>query len=176
MAVAVPILMAAGAAVSIYGTLRQGQQNQQTDQFNADLAFHNAQLARDQATQDEMRYRIAASKQIGHTEASIGASGITGEGSGMDILRESVRNSELDAQAIHRQGEQKYQSYINQSTGYQMQGSAAGTQALLSASGTLLSGGAKAASALPSGTPDTPGGGSSYTSSYRASNPAMGTS
>lgn len=105
MGAAAPIALAAvGSTLGVIGAIRQGNTEKAAGDFNAQLAEENAAQAQSQAQEEERRHRISSKKTIGDIRASIGASGVTLEGSPEDILAESAANAELDALNIRHKG------------------------------------------------------------------------
>lgn len=100
-----------GGAVSAMGAQAQGQSAAMAQQFNADIAGRNAGLARDAAAYDASIQERNARMQMGAIRAAYGASGVTAEGSPLDVLQMSVTNAERDRQQILYRGELKALGY-----------------------------------------------------------------
>lgn len=143
MAAAAPLLLLAGTATQVYGQMQQAAAMENAASFNRATAIQNAQLATQQAAEEERSYRVLARKQLGDMRASYAASGITLDGSAQDILEESAATAEMDALRIKHGGQVKAQGYRNDANLYGMQGRAAREQGYYSAAGTLLGGGYK---------------------------------
>ena len=75
--------------------------------------------------------------------AGYGASGVTLEGTPLDVLEESAANAELDALTIRHQGELAARGYENTATLDTFAASGARTGGYISAVDELLTGGAK---------------------------------
>jgi len=88
----------------------------QAADYNAKIAQRNAAVAREQASRDEEQQRRDARKQLGLMRASYGASGITPEGSPLDVLEASAAEAELDAQNIRYKGELRAMGYNDEAT------------------------------------------------------------
>ncbi len=101
----------AGTALSAVGSLRAGQAQASASEYNAKNAEESAAQTRAQATEEARRVRLQSRKQIGQARANYGASGITTEGSALDVLEESAATAELDAQTIKQGGETKARSF-----------------------------------------------------------------
>ncbi len=141
----------AGAAIGAIGAIRQGQAAQAAAEFNAKVAENNASSAKLQAKEEERRHRIVARKRIGATRAAIGASGISLEGSPLDVLEENAANAELDALTIRHAGEVANIDFLNRARVERFKGRQAKTNSFFNAGSTLLLGGASALSGLSSG-------------------------
>lgn len=81
--------------------------------FEAATSERNAQIVKDQALQDEATQRVMARRAIGSMAANYAASGITREGSVLDVLSDSVATAEMDSLNIRRKGDLAYQGYMN---------------------------------------------------------------
>lgn len=143
-AAAIPLIVA-GSTISAIGTYNQGKAAYQASIYNAGILEQNAQLAKQQASEDERRQRVTAQKQLGNIRAQYGASGVSLEGSAQDVLEESAANAELDALTIRYQGLAKSNAYLNEAKSQRYQGAQAFRAAKLSAAGTLLSGAGQSA-------------------------------
>lgn len=90
-------VMAAGTAMQAVGAIHQGNANAAISEYNANVANNSAAIVQQQGAEQERLARISASKQIGMMTASYGASGVTGDGSAEDVIRNSAANAELNA-------------------------------------------------------------------------------
>ncbi len=104
-----------GATTGIVGNIIKGKAEEEqankvaeAHEFNASQKERTADLIRKQATEDERRLRVQARREFGGIRAAYGASGVTLEGSPVDVLEDSVATAELDALTIREQGERKY--------------------------------------------------------------------
>lgn len=137
-------LSLAGSAVSVAGALSQANVAQATGEYNAAMAEENAVLARSQAAEQETRYRTAARKQLGAMRAAYGKSGVTMEGSPMDVLTESAYTAELDALTIREGGRAKAAAYESEAAISRLQGKTQQQGGYYSAAAELLSGSTQA--------------------------------
>jgi hypothetical protein len=118
MAAAAPIVlggMALGNAVT--GVINSGDANQiKQDASNAATKWdlQNSALALSQAKEDERRLRVQNQMQLGDMRAEYGASGVTTDGSPLEVMKQSARNAELDALTVRHAGALKAWGYINQ--------------------------------------------------------------
>jgi hypothetical protein len=138
------IISAVGTGISVIGALNQGQQAKNAAQFNAQQAQNNALASRQQAEANAAAQQRAARLKLGSMRAAYGASGITMEGSAMDVLEASAATAELDRQNILYGGELKSGGYQSTAGLELMRGENAETGSYFSAGSALLSGAAKA--------------------------------
>lgn len=82
--------MAGGSILGAMGTLAQGKAAEQEAKFNA-------QMAEVEGRQREASVRRRGRRQMGSIRAAIGKSGVTSEGSPMEVLAESAAAIEMDA-------------------------------------------------------------------------------
>lgn len=143
MAVAAPFLLMAGTTMQVVGQMKQAAAMENAASFNKAASLQNAQLATQQAAEEERSYRVMARKQLGDMRANYAASGIELDGSAQDILEQSAATAEMDALRIKHGGQVKSAGYRNDAQLYGMQGQAARDQGYFSAAGTLLGGGYK---------------------------------
>jgi hypothetical protein len=150
-----PILQAAGTGMEVAGILQQGLAEEKASEYNAKNAENNAKLAREQGYEEERRQRIQSRKQLGDMRASYGASGVTMEGSAMDVLGESAAMAELDAQTIRQAGEAKAAAFESDARYERFKGHQAKTASRFAATTTILKGASKmggsGAAAAPGG-------------------------
>lgn len=153
-------LMAVGTLSSAAAAQRQGEAAAQAAAFNSQVAKRNATLAIQQSQQDAEAQRRLAYKKIGGAVAAYGASGVTLEGSPLDVLEESVRNAEQDRQTILYKGQLRAMGYESDAALYEFSGENARATGNETATGILLSGGAQIAGTLGrSSSPAQPQGG-----------------
>ncbi|MGH8743488.1 MAG: hypothetical protein ACREUY_04340, partial [Burkholderiales bacterium] len=104
MAQAIPIIMLAGAALSAYGAIQQANAQKQASQFNAALNERNATIAVQQAGADALQVRRHAAQVQGAAVAGYGASGVTLEGSPLDVLSDSAAQASLAESTVRYRG------------------------------------------------------------------------
>ena len=150
----------AGAGLGAIGAIQQGKAASAAANYNAAVANNNAiiarqnaKLAQSESLAEEQAVRNKTARQVGTAGAAIGASGITAEGTALDVLEETAAMGELDALTVRWHGDLKARNFQQQASGYEssavlerMQGKAAQKNAAFSAAGTLLSGVSSAAS------------------------------
>ncbi len=137
----VPYLTAAGTAVAVIGAVRQGQAAAASADYNAKIAQQNAQIAEGQgAAAGESQQRDAA-RRIGAAEAAYGASGVQlSDGSPLDVLEQSARESALDAATLKYNYKIRGMGFTNQAGLYSAQSGFASTAGTLNAGAAVLSG------------------------------------
>lgn len=124
----------ASAAMSAAGAIQAGQAQKK-------MANYNARLAEDTARYQAERQQDRVSRLMAGARVAINKSGITASGSPLDVLTDSAMQSELDHQAILRQG-------AAQAAMDRYQGSQAARAGYFGAATALLSGASKAAGAF----------------------------
>lgn len=130
----------AGSAVSTVSQVQGGYAKAGAARYNQQIDNQNAQIAIQEAAENERTFRINSGKQIGSIRAGYGAAGVSG-GSSIDVLGAAAANAELDAQKIRYAGKMKSLGYEQSGN---LQGAAADqavTGGYLSAAGTLLNSG-----------------------------------
>ena len=140
---AIMITTLASAAVSAAGSIAQGNAAKSAANYNAAVARQNADIARANATADADRQREQAGRLAGRQRAATGASGITPEGSPLDVMADSALSAELDALTTQYRGELQARSYGQDATLQGMRGSAAQEAGYIGAGSALLSGASK---------------------------------
>ena len=136
-----PIMQAAGTALSVFGQLQSGKASKQAAEFNEKINRQNAELAlveaRDAARiQDRQNYLLR-----GSIVAAQGASGGAQSGSVLDVIADAAAQGELEKQMILYRGQLKARGYTNTANLDEMSGDAAQTGSYLRAGAELLSGG-----------------------------------
>lgn len=143
MAPMIPYLLAAGAAVSAYGAISQGQAAKASGKFNAAMNEQNAQFARQEAEALARQQDRENFMRIGAIKAAQGKSGgAAGEGSVLDVIGSVAEQGELERQMIIYRGELKASGYQSTAALDTMSGGAASTAGYLTAGSELLKGGA----------------------------------
>lgn len=135
------LLMGGGNLLSAFGTYSGGEADERIGKYNAAQERQDAQLELEQAAVDETRQRALSYKQLSSMRAGYGASGVTMEGSPLDVLEESSANAELDALLIRHGGAVRAQRHRAAAALAEYEGKARKHAATLSAGGQLLSGG-----------------------------------
>lgn len=102
MALATVAVVAAG--MSAVSALAQGASASAAAKRNADIARRNGLIAGQQAQADADAQTRSSAQTIGRARAAYGASGVTSEGSPLDVLAASASLAELDRQNILYKG------------------------------------------------------------------------
>lgn len=157
MAAVVPFLPMIFSAVGAIGTavsaVAQGERDSQMSTYNAQLAQRNAGIARDQAAADADAQARHARRVIGGARAAYGASGITMEGSPLDVLEMSAANAELDNRSILYKGELRAMGYEDTAGLDLMRGDAARQTGGERAGSAILLGAGRAYGQMPAPKP-----------------------
>jgi hypothetical protein len=95
----------ASMAIGAISAISSAKQQSDSSKYNAKVAENQAISSRQQAEANAITQQRSAAKKIGSMQAAYGASGISVEGSSLDILEESARNAEMDRQNIIYGGE-----------------------------------------------------------------------
>lgn len=135
-----PALSAIGTAVSVVGAFSQGRQSSDAAKYNAKLAEQNAVTARQQGAAQQEQQRKMAEKKIGSMAAAYSASGVSYEGSPLDVLAESAGNAELDYQTIKYNTELRAMGYNNTASLERSKASNAMTSGYMNAASSMLKG------------------------------------
>ena len=134
----------AGAAISAYGAIQQGQQAKKAADYNAQLRTRDSRVALDQANQEAQQVRWAGQRAQGSLLAGYGASGVTGDGSPMDVLAASVSQAKLDEETVLYKGRMKSMGYESDAALNRVQGKNAVQQSQLQAASYLIGGAGQA--------------------------------
>lgn len=126
----------AGTAISAVGQTKAGDAAQQAAQYNADRAIEEAGIR-------EQQQRTQDRAILAHSKAMIGTSGVTVQGSPLDVLAESTRQAEMNALIIRRGGQLEAQSQL-------YSGNAAKSASNYNVASTILGGASKVVSNIPS--------------------------
>lgn len=140
MAAAPLIAMGVGSAFQAVGAFRQGEAEAMAGEYNAQVAEQNSEMSRIQGIEDERRQRIQGAKALGSTRAAYGASGVTLEGSPLDVLEESARNAEMDALTVRHQGEMRTAAYKQEAEMSRIRGATAKANSFWTGASSLLMG------------------------------------
>lgn len=134
-----PVLMFGGMALSALGGIQQAQTAKAAGRYNQQIAERNAAIARDQTAAEITRQQRAARRARGAARAAYGASGVTIEGSPLDVLEDSATEAELDTLTLKYRGELRAQGYEQAGDMARFEGDRAARAGWTRAAGTLLS-------------------------------------
>lgn len=133
-------LMAVGTATSVAGSLMSGAGAANAAEYNAAIARRNAAIARSQATADAADKRRSNNRTLGAIHAVYGSSGLTLNGSSLDVLADTAAEQELDARRIEYKGDLRVMDQMERAALLEAQAESARTASYLSAFGNLVSG------------------------------------
>lgn len=136
----------ASTAVSVIGALRQGRAAQQSANHNAAIADRNAQIARQQAGQEAAQIARENRLRLGAARAKAGASGVTIEGSVVDVLGDLVSQGELTRQQALYRGEIRAMGFADTAGLERARGKGAKSASFFKAGSALLGGATQAGS------------------------------
>jgi hypothetical protein len=137
-------MMIAGAAIQAYGAIQQGKQAKAAANYNAQLRTRDSQVALDQANQEAQQVRWAGQRAQGSLLADYGASGVTSEGSPMDVLAASASQAKLDEETVLYKGRMKSTGFLSDAALNRVQGKNAVQQSQLNAASYLIGGAGQA--------------------------------
>lgn len=140
--------LAVGAGLTAVSALSQGAAANSSAKYNAALYERNAQITRQNAQAQEDRQRRLTAMRAGANRAAIGASGVTVDGSALDLLEANAMQEELDALMIRWNGETAAGDMEANARLQRAAGRSARISSFAGAGSALLLGGAKAADML----------------------------
>lgn len=146
-----PVILAAAGAVQAVGAIRSANAQADAQENNARLADSEAAQTREQAAEQERRYRALAQKRLGSIRALYGASGLTMDGSPTDVLQESMANAEMEALDYRKAGENRAKSLESEANSSRKSAKQTRTAGYVSAAAGLLSAGARVPEMFQSG-------------------------
>lgn len=103
-----------GAGMSMVSSFQQGMAQSQAAKFNANMANQNASLAISSSQAAAKQHQIQAEIAIGSQRANYAASGVSIQGSGLDVLQASAKQAELARQTILYNGKVQANQYKSQ--------------------------------------------------------------
>lgn len=133
-------LTAVGTGISALSAIRQGEATSNAAEYNAALAQRNSVIATQQAGAAASQQQRDARARIGAARAAYGASGVTSEGSPLDVLEASATAAEGDRQAILYRGRLKALGYTDEAMLDSYRAGTASQNATLSAGSSILMG------------------------------------
>lgn len=140
MAAVTAAIAGAGLLLSVMGQKQQAEAQRNAGKYNSDILKQKAKLAKQQSIDDEKQFRLSVRSEKGANIAQIGASGITLEGSPMEVLRSNASLAEKDAIAIRMAGENKKRQLRIEADFSRRTGMVRGNAQDMGATGSLLSG------------------------------------
>lgn len=136
--------MIASAGVQAAGAIQKARADEQAARYNKAITNRNASIARQQTEADVISLRKAQFKEFGAIRAAVAASGVTMEGSPLDLIESGVSEAELDIQRLRYSGELKAMGYESDAALYEMGGKNARRAGYYNAASALLTGAADA--------------------------------
>lgn len=136
----------ASAGMSAVGAMNSAKAKKNAAVFNAQVAERDATVSRQQAASDADASHRESVRRIGLMRASYGASGVTPEGSPLDVLASSAAEAKLDELNIRYRGELKAVGYTDTAKLDRASGDVAMSQGMTNATSALLGGVGSAAS------------------------------
>lgn len=144
MAVAIPFLLAASAAVSAYSAIQQGKAAKAAEDYNSTIANQNAQIAQQQTKVADQQQARENYLRLGAIRAAAGANGNANAGSVLDVIGDVAQQGELQRQQIRLGGQLKVRDYTNTAALDSAAGRQAQTSSYFKAGSDLLGGAAGA--------------------------------
>jgi hypothetical protein len=138
-------LVATSTVLSAAGMVQSASAQASAKKAQAAQAERAALISRQQAAAEEEKQRRLSRRAQGSAVANVGASGITLEGSPLDVLEDSAMEEELDALTIRYNGEIGAMTYESEAAMARSGAAAARTAGYYGAASSLLSGAAKIA-------------------------------
>lgn len=139
------ILGAVGSIIGGIGKKKQAKAQKKAAKFNAKLAARNAEIIRERTDINLTRLNQETIRATGGAVAGFSKGGVEISGSALDVLRETARNSALDASLIKKQGEIDENAFLSQAKGFTSEAKQAKTagqigfaSGIVSAAGSLL--------------------------------------
>lgn len=146
MAVAIPYIMVAMAAVSTAAAIRQGNAASDAANYNKQLEQQNAAAAQQQAAQAQAQQQREMGLKLGSLAANTGASGVdSSTGSPLDVLSDSIQQGTLDNLNIKYNYQLKALGYSNSAGLDSSEANNATTSGYLNAAGSALGGASQVA-------------------------------
>ena len=131
----------AGAAVSAYGAIQQGEAAAATGKYNARVAQQQADAARQAAAANAETKRRELDRVLGAQRARYGASGVIGsEGSPLLVMMQSEEEAALDVARVRYGGTAQAYGLEAEARLSRFQGKQARRQGYLQAAGAILTG------------------------------------
>lgn len=135
--------LAAGGMKAI-GSIASAKAKSQAADFNRDISLQNAEIAKQQTQAAVISLRKKQYQQLGAIRAAVGASGVTMEGSPLDVLESSVTEATLDVQRLKYAGELRARGHTNEAALYASESETATKMGYFNAASDLLMGGSQA--------------------------------
>ena len=139
MAYAAAIAAVAGAAISAYGAIRQGQYAEAAAEYNAKIADRDAEAARKKAEYEAERSELKFKMLMGKQRALYSKAGVDiASGSPLLMMTFQAEEAERDREAILWGGRNESESDEARARLFRFQGGNAATAGYINAGSTLL--------------------------------------
>jgi hypothetical protein len=138
MAYVIPFIPYIAAAIGAAGAIRSANVQRNAADYNAQVREQQAHTTAVQTVTAEEEARRHARKVIGTQLAAISESGTGLSGSNLDLLNESLYNSEMDALNIRYQGDLQQRGLLEEAKQSRRQGRDAQAGGYLNAAGAAL--------------------------------------
>lgn len=145
-----------GTAASAIGAIQQGQAAAAGAEYSARVQEQNARVARQQGASEAAAIARGVNRQVGTISANAGASGVTMEGSPLDVLLETRKLGRLDELTAGYNAEVRARGSHGQAQQFRLAGRDAASAGYIGAASALLKGGVDAygiSRAAPAGSP-----------------------
>ena len=134
----------ASGGLKAIGSIASAKAKSQAADFNRDISLQNAEIAKQQTQAEVISLRKKQYQQLGAVRAAVGASGVTMEGSPLDVLESSVAEATLDVQRLQYAGELRARGYENEATLFEYESKTTKKAGYFNAASALLMGGSEA--------------------------------
>ena len=141
MSKAVFAMMAAGTVVSAYSAYQQGKMQRDLNEYNAKIAENNKVLADQQYAIDHKEHQKRYRRLLGNQRVSYAKSGVTMEGSVIDVIEDSAIASNWEIQKMKYNRDVRKAGYTASATRSRFVGQSAYWAGKMNAAGTLLTDG-----------------------------------
>lgn len=131
---------AISTGMSIYGSLKEGEDIKEAAAYNAKIAKEDAEAVKRKAAYDESVHRERIRSFVSSQRSIIGASGVQIEGSPELAILDAIEKGELDALAIREGATSDAKRFESEAKLSKLAGETAVTQSRFKAGSTLLSG------------------------------------
>lgn len=141
MGVETAILLAASTAVSVAGTVMQGNAQKKMYNAQAQQALNESAYEADAYKQQADKIRRAGRAQVGETNTALAASGVKlGTGTPLELKKDIIQRSEEDALTAIMQGGRATQAGSEQASLYGKAGKSATNTAMAKAAAIAIGG------------------------------------
>ena len=141
MSKAVFAMRAAGTVVSAYSAYQQGKMQRDLNEYNAKIAENNKVLADQQYAIDHKEHQKRYRRLLGNQRVSYAKSGVTMEGSVIDVIEDSAIASNWEIQKMKYNRDVRKAGYTASATRSRFVGQSAYWAGKMNAAGTLLTDG-----------------------------------